>query len=41
MKTPGFESVIWIVFGISGCSTLVWTLAVRLLFRRSKAPVDP
>jgi len=40
MKGPGFGSVIWVVFGISACSTLVWTLIVRLLFRRSKAPTD-
>jgi len=40
MKGSGFGSVIWVVFGISACSTLVWTLTVRLLFRRSKAPTD-
>jgi len=40
MRAPGFGSVIWVVFGISACSTLVWTLTVRLLFRRSKAPTD-
>jgi hypothetical protein len=40
MKDHGFGSVIWIVFGISACSTLAWTVMVRLLFRRSKAPTD-
>lgn len=40
MKGAGFGSAIWVVFGISACSTIVWTLAVRLLFRRSKAPTD-
>jgi hypothetical protein len=37
---PGFGNVIWIVFGISACCTLAWTLTVRLFFRRSKAPTD-
>lgn len=40
MKGSGFGSVIWVVFGISACSTLVWTVTVRFLFRRSKAPTD-
>lgn len=40
MKESGFGSVIWVVFGISACSTLFWTMTVRLLFRRSKAPTD-
>ena len=40
MKGPGFGNEIWVVFVISACSTLVWTLAVRLLFRRSKSPTD-
>jgi hypothetical protein len=40
MKVHGFGSVIWVVFAIAACSTIAWTLTVRLLFRRSKAPTD-
>jgi hypothetical protein len=38
---PGFASVIWIVFGISGSSTLLVTMIVRLLFRRNKQATEP
>ena len=38
---PGFGAVIWIVFGISACSTLLLTLTVRLFFRRGKRAMEP
>jgi hypothetical protein len=40
MKGSGFGSVIWVIFAISACSTIAWTLTVRLFFRRSKSPTD-
>jgi hypothetical protein len=39
--SPGFGAVIWIVFGISACATLLLTLTVRLFFRRGKRAVEP
>jgi hypothetical protein len=38
---PGFGAVIWVVFGISACSTLLLTLAIRLFFRRGKPATEP
>ncbi len=38
---PGFGAVIWIVFGISACATLMLTLTVRLFFRRGKRAIEP
>gem|GEM_PF-4381970 len=38
---PGFGAVIWIVFGISACATLLLTLTVRLFFRRGKRAMEP
>ncbi len=38
---PGFGAVIWIVFGISACATLLLTLTVRLFFRRGKRAIEP
>jgi hypothetical protein len=38
---PGFGAVIWIVFGISACATLLLTLIVRLFFRRGKPAMEP
>jgi len=37
---PGLGAVIWIVFGISACSTLLLALTVRLFFRRRKVATD-
>jgi hypothetical protein len=37
----GFAAVIWIVFGISACATLLLTVLVRLFFRRGKPAVEP
>ena len=39
--SPGFGAVIWIVFGISACATVLLTLTVRLFFRRGKRAVEP
>ena len=38
---PGFGAVIWIVFGISACATLLLTVTVRLFFRRGKPAMEP
>ena len=38
---PGFGAVIWIVFGISACATLLLTMTVRLFFRRGKRAIEP
>jgi hypothetical protein len=37
---PGFGAVIWIVFGISACATMLIAVAVRLFFRRRKLVTD-
>ena len=37
----GFGAVIWIVFGISACATLLLTMTIRLFFRRGKRAMEP
>ncbi len=37
----GFAAVIWIVFGVSACATLLLTVTVRLFFRRGKPAMKP